>query len=181
MKPFDPDGARPGDIATDETSDGKDGAGIVRQERGVINRSAYIIKILHDPAAGPAPTPPAIARLGLERQARLHGFGPGVGAGYHMGRNVRPGIRRASWTSTSTSATPTAAGSLSVFGNQPSDVLSAETFAKVKERFIEEYGVPIYTLGQGGSGGSMQQQLIANAYPGLLDAIMPQRALRRRR
>jgi hypothetical protein len=47
--------------------------------------------------------------------------------------------------------------------------------AKVKEYFIETYGVPLYTLGQGGSGGSMQQQQIANAYPGLLDGIMPER------
>jgi hypothetical protein len=45
--------------------------------------------------------------------------------------------------------------------------------AKVKEHFIEEFGAPIYTLGQGGSGGGMQQQLISNAYPGLLDGIQP--------
>jgi hypothetical protein len=33
--------------------------------------------------------------------------------------------------------------------------------------------VPAYTIGQGGSGGSMQQHLIAQNYPGLLDGIMP--------
>ena len=26
-------------------------------EKGIINRSAYVISLLHDPAAGPLPTP----------------------------------------------------------------------------------------------------------------------------
>jgi hypothetical protein len=43
----------------------------------------------------------------------------------------------------------------------------------VKERFIEGYGVPRYTIGFGSSGGSMQQHLIAQNYPGLLDGIQP--------
>jgi hypothetical protein len=43
----------------------------------------------------------------------------------------------------------------------------------VKERFTERYGVPKHTIGHGASGGSMQQHLIAQNYPGLLDAIMP--------
>ncbi len=43
----------------------------------------------------------------------------------------------------------------------------------VKEHFIEEFGVPRYTIGSGRSGGSMQQHMIGNNYPGLLDAIVP--------
>ena len=43
----------------------------------------------------------------------------------------------------------------------------------VKEHFIESYGVPRFTIGSGGSGGSMQQHYIAQNYPGLLDAITP--------
>src|SRR5262249_54350973 len=54
-KPFDTTAKRPGDILTVKI-DGKDVAMIVRQEKGVINRSGYIINILHDPAAGPLPT-----------------------------------------------------------------------------------------------------------------------------
>ena len=52
-------------------------------------------------------------------------------------------------------------------------MLSAETMMMVKERFIEAYGVPRYTIGFGSSGGSMQQHLIAHNYPGLLDGIQP--------
>ena len=43
----------------------------------------------------------------------------------------------------------------------------------VKERFIEQYGVPRFTITSGGSGGSMQQHFIAQNYPGLIDAITP--------
>ncbi|MGI9602449.1 MAG: DUF6351 family protein, partial [Acidimicrobiales bacterium] len=53
------------------------------------------------------------------------------------------------------------------------DVLSAETASMVKEHFVETYGVPEFTIGQGGSGGAIQQYLIAQNYPGILDAINP--------
>ena len=43
----------------------------------------------------------------------------------------------------------------------------------VKEYFIKNFGVPVHTIGSGGSGGSMQQHLIAQNYPGLLDGITP--------
>ena len=46
----------------------------------------------------------------------------------------------------------------------------------IKEHFIEEFGLPRYTIGAGGSGGSMQQHLLTNNYPGLLDGVMPGRA-----
>ena len=43
----------------------------------------------------------------------------------------------------------------------------------VKERFTEAYGVPEFTIGDGGSGGAIQQLGIAQNYPGLLDAVAP--------
>lgn len=36
------------------------------------------------------------------------------------------------------------------------DVLSAGTTMMVKEHFIETYGEPRYTIGNGGSGGAMR-------------------------
>jgi hypothetical protein len=69
-----------------------------------------------------------------------------------------------------------AAGSLNVMGSNNDDVKSAETVAKVKEHFIEEFGPPRFTIGHGASGGSMQQHMIGNNYPGLLDGIMPARS-----
>ena len=67
-----------------------------------------------------------------------------------------------------------ASSSLNVLGNNCNDVLSAETLMMVKERFIEEFGVPRYTMGFGCSGGAIQQYMIAANYPGLLDGLVPQ-------
>ena len=45
-----------------------------------------------------------------------------------------------------------------------------------KEEFIERYGVPLYTVGLGGSGGAIQQYVYGQNYPGLIDAGIPQRS-----
>lgn len=42
----------------------------------------------------------------------------------------------------------------------------------VKEHFIEEYGLPTHTIGWGESAGAVQQYLIVQNYPGLLDGKM---------
>src|SRR5690606_10358293 len=46
--------------------------------------------------------------------------------------------------------------------------------ALVKDRFVTAYGVPDYTVGVGGSGGSIQQYIYAQNHPGLIDAAIPQ-------
>ena len=61
---------------------------------------------------------------------------------------------------------------LTYLENSCNDVISAETAARVKEHFVKRFGVPVHTIGWGGSGGSMQQHLIAQNYPGLLDGII---------
>src|SRR5204863_7728130 len=52
-------------------------------------------------------------------------------------------------------------------------VLQGETLMMLKEHFIEHYGVPKWTAGSGGSGGAIQQLLITEMYPGLLDGLQP--------
>jgi hypothetical protein len=66
----------------------------------------------------------------------------------------------------------TASASLNVFGNNCNDLLAAETMMMVKERFIEAYGPPRFTIGWGSSGGSYQQHQIGDNYPGLLDGLI---------
>jgi hypothetical protein len=44
----------------------------------------------------------------------------------------------------------------------------------VKEAFIKRHGVPLYTVGVGGSGGGIQQYIYGQNHPGLLDAAIPQ-------
>jgi hypothetical protein len=43
-----------------------------------------------------------------------------------------------------------------------------------KERVVEQYGPIRYTIGTGCSGGSLTQQQVANAYPGIYQGILPQ-------
>ena len=59
-----------------------------------------------------------------------------------------------------------ASSSLNVYDNNCSEVISAEVALMVKEHFIETYGAPRYTIGWGGSGGAIQQHLIAQQLPG---------------
>ena len=66
-----------------------------------------------------------------------------------------------------------ASSSLNVYGNNCNNVLAAEAMMMVKERFIEAYASPRYTIGWGCSGGSYQNHQIADNYPWLLDGIIP--------
>ena len=176
-RPFDPDGPRPTDIAMTTTTEGRTVPFIVRREMGTINRAVYSIAFLHEPGTAlPSPWENESAWNGR----LVYAYGGGVSAGYHQGRTVG-GLRsnRQNLTDGQLGEYPIAmgyvlaGGSLNVFGTHGSDVVSAETMMMVKERFIEQFGVPMYTMGSGRSGGSMQQHLIGNNYPGLLDGIVP--------
>ena len=101
----------------------------------------------------------------------IHSFGGGCGAGYQQGAS---GSGPCSTTASSRAASPSSSASLTVLGTACNDVLSAETLSRVKEHVIESLRTPpVWTLGDGGSGGSIQQHMIAQNYPGLLDGLMP--------
>ncbi|MFI8436986.1 DUF6351 family protein [Streptomyces sp. NPDC079020] len=157
---------RPADLATATTSAGNKVPYIVRVETGTINRGIYETAVLHDPLS-PAPDP-------LERgpgwNGRLvYGFGGGCNGGWYVqGRNT-VGIMNDTYLSKGYGV---ASSSLNVFGNNCNDVLAAETMSMVKERFVETYGEPAFTIGNGCSGGSYQTHQIADNYPGLLDGIL---------
>jgi hypothetical protein len=176
-KPLDPNGLRPADILMTTTTEGDTVPYIVRREMGTINRAVYSIAFLHEPGT-PLPTPWS---PGLTWNGRLvYSFGGGSQAGYHQGRTV--GGLRGNFQNLEDSQLgdfPISKGyalvgaSLNVFGTYANDVVSAETMMMVKEHFIEQFGVPAYTMGSGRSGGAMQQHMIGNNYPGLLDGIVP--------
>ncbi len=175
-KPFNPRDARPTDI--DKGALGQ--AMIIRQEVGVINRAAFVITIPHDPGAGATPTP--TDRGGSAWNGKLmYSFGPGArGDGHHQGRGFG-GLRGGQFTADSNGSMnwyidngyAIAAASLNSFGTSTDAVVSAETAYKVKEQFIKEFGPPMFTVGNGASGGSMQQNIIGNAYPGIIDGLVP--------
>lgn len=167
----DPTGARPADVASTTTSEGRTVPYIVRVESGTINRSIYRIAVLDDPQAGGAWNP-----AGWNRRM-VFTIGESTGAQYHQGVNQVTDVLR-----NTAAQLALASGHALVISTQhvnklnPNDVLSAEGLMMLKEHFIEAYGVPRWVMGYGGSGGAIQQLLIAQNYPGLLDGILPNAA-----
>jgi hypothetical protein len=171
----------PADLAMTTTAEGNVVPYIVRREMGTINRAIYVVAMLHDPST-PLSTPYYRA-LGYNGRL-VYSFGGGCQAGYHQGRivggfdqiNFLEAVGTGYQDYFLSKGYAVIGGSLNVTGNTCNDVISAETAMMIKEHFIEEFGVPRYTIGEGGSGGSMQQHLLGNNYPGLLDGIMPGRS-----
>jgi hypothetical protein len=168
FKEYTPGMARPDDMAQTTTIDGKTVDFIVRWERGTINRFIYSIAML-------APFDEDASTLNRDawNGRVIYRFDGGVGIGrtqggvstsamlYDVGLARGYAILHSSGTRTST---------------HYNLVLGGETALMVKERFIELYDVPLYTVGVGGSGGAIQQYIYAQNHPGLIDAAIPQYA-----
>lgn len=161
-------GPAPADVAQTTTVDGQTVPYIVRRELGVINRAVYDIRMLHQPGQ-PLPTPWTGPTPGWNGRLVYH-FAGGWGASYRQGivkargsAFTGPLLARGYAVATS---------SLNAFGNESNDKIGAETLSMVKEHFSKAFGLPVHTIGSGGSGGSMEQHLIAQNYPGLLDGIV---------
>ncbi len=167
----DPTGPRPADLAETTTSEGRRVPFIVRVESRTINRSIVRIAVLDNPRAG------AGWDGGSWNRRVVFTFGESTGAQYHQGVNQVTDVLR-----NTAAALGLASGHLLVISTQhvnrlnPNDVLQAEGLMMIKEHLIEQYGVPRWVMGYGGSGGAIEQFLIAQNYPGLLDGILPNAA-----
>lgn len=155
--------------AAETTRDGRRVPYVVRVESGVINRAVYRIAILDDPRTAPTPWKPGPAWNGR----LVYSFGGGCGAAYNQGRNTPETVLNDLFLSRGFANVTSTANVLGQFCN---DALSGETAMMIKEYFTERYGLPVWTVGSGGSGGAMQQHLIAQNFPGVLDGLMPTRA-----
>ena len=139
---------------------------IVRVETGVVNRAIYEIAMLHDPST-PEPTPWQTSSGWNGKLVYTHGGGCRSGwyqQGTNTGGVLRHGLLEQGYAVTSST--------LNVFGQNCNDLLASETHIMVKERFIEHYGEPIYTVATGVSGGSYQSHQTADNYPGVFDGII---------
>jgi hypothetical protein len=168
FKPYHPSDPLPPDVASTVTSEGRTVNYIVRRELGTINRAVFDIEFLQQPDE-PLPTPFEPSTPGWNGRL-VYVFGGGCGSGYHQGILDNPGEAQEPLLAQGYAV---ARSTLNVFQTTCNDRVSAETMSMVKEHFIKQYGVPIHTIGWGGSGGAMQMHLIAQNYPGLLDGIMP--------
>ncbi|MFN8152078.1 MAG: DUF6351 family protein [Solirubrobacterales bacterium] len=153
--------AMPADGVQTTTRDGRTVDYVVRIETGVIDRSVYRWATL-------APGGDVAAAW---NQRLVYKFGGGCGAGYQQGvANLGQVLDDAELSQ----GYAILSGSLNVFNTACNDVLSAEAASMLKEHFIESVGAaPVWTIGEGSSGGSVQAQLIAQNYPGLLDGLLP--------
>lgn len=158
--------ARPADLVETTTSEGKTVPYIVRVESGTINRAIYRIAILDDPSHESSPWTPS---AGWNHRL-YYSFGGGCGAQYNQGTIAPTAVLSDGPLSRGYAHITSTENVLQQFCN---DALSGEAVMMIKEHFIKTYGVPEWTVGFGGSGGSIQQLLIGQNYPGLLDGLMP--------
>jgi hypothetical protein len=169
FKPLaDPSGPRPSDLVTTTTNDGHTAPYIVRVDSGTINRSIYRIAILDDPrpTEGNGEWKPG---PGWNRKLAV-GFGGGAGTQYNQGVNQATGALNDVYLSRGFAFMISTELVNQQHGNA---VLQGEALMMLKEYFIERVGAPKWTVGHGGSGGAIQQLVITQIYPGLLDGLQP--------
>lgn len=158
------DGSRPADIASTTLADGRVVDFVVRQERGTINRFLYSFAML-----APRGENPAAPDLGLWNGRLQYWFQGGVAIGHSQG-TLHGGAMNADILRSGTAIVHSSGNNTGTHYNLQ---LAAETALMTKERFIERYGRPLYTYGLGGSGGAIQQYILQQNQPGILDAALP--------
>ena len=161
---YDP-AAPPSDVDTTTTDQGKAVPFIVRTETGVIDRGIYRIAALYDPAAPDySPWTPRDNYNGKVLMTFGGDCNPKHGQGQPISVQDVAALSRGFAVMTS---------NLNILGHNCNDVVSAESMMMLKEHFIETYGEIRYVIGNGASGGSIQQHWMVSNYPGLVDGIQP--------
>jgi hypothetical protein len=158
-------GDMPADLATTTTTAGLTVPYIVRVERGTMNRGIYDIAVLFDPAKRWTALAPQLQWNGKV----VYSFGASTGQPRLQFRSEQ------NWADDAALSR-----GFMVVDNSLTDslynsnrVLVAETVMMMKEHIVDTYGEITYTMGNGCSGGSIQQNTVASIFPGLLDGIQP--------
>jgi hypothetical protein len=160
-------GNPPTTVATVTTDQGKTVRNIIRRESGSVNRGLYAFAVLHDPAISldVEPWDPQVWN------GKLHyPFGASCNTNQTQGSDKTGVVTQAvvlerGWAVATTS--------LNELGHHCNPIVSAETAMMAKEIVIEALGQPRFTTGQGASGGSIGQLVVSNAYPGLVNGLLP--------
>jgi hypothetical protein len=135
----------------------------VRLEIGTINRHIYIIALLRGP--NDAPNTPDLTYWNRKLLYQLRG---GVGIGRRQGR-IDPSYIPSRGTVELQQGYAIAHSTANQTATSYDIELAEDTMARVKRQFIARYAEPLYTIGIGKSGGAIQQYLIGQNRPGLLD------------
>lgn len=165
FKPYTPGQAPPSDLAQTTTDQGVTVPYIVRVERGTINRGIYDIAVLFDASTAWTPWAPQRGWNGK----LVYTFGASTGQPRRQFRSEQ------NWADGNALSRGfmVADNSMTDSLYDSNRVYQTETLMMMKEHIIETYGEIRYTIGNGCSGGSIQQLTAASIYPGLLDGIQP--------
>ena len=152
---------------------------IIRTETGYQDRDQYKVAVLYQPGKPwePwAPQPQFIHKLLITH---------GASCGIEHESGTAPSVTSDEVGVPGTTATdsPTVAlglgfavmsTALDNAGHNCNIATEAESLIIAKEHLIDNYGTLRFTIGTGCSGGSLVQQQVANAYPGIYQGILPQ-------
>jgi hypothetical protein len=144
---------------------------IVRVERGTMNRGIYELIVLFDPKADDptAGWKPFAPQAGWNRKV-VYSFGASSGQPRRQFRseqhwnNEDQALKRGFLV---------ALNSMTDSLYNSNRTLVAETVMMMKEKINDSFGEINYMVGDGCSGGSINQLTVASIYPGLLDGIQP--------
>ncbi|TXH05990.1 MAG: carboxypeptidase regulatory-like domain-containing protein [Nevskiaceae bacterium] len=182
LQPYDPANP-PTDVASTTTDNGTTVPFIVRIETGYQDRDQYKIAALFQPGkpwTAVAPQPQFNHKLLI-----THGVSCGVDHNTGNAPSVTSfnpaDVTGAGLPAVGADSVQYALGqgfiimstALDYSGHNCNLPLQAESLMMAKEHLIEQYGTLRYTIGTGCSGGSLAQQWIANAYPGIYQGILP--------
>ena len=152
-------------IASTTTDNGTTVPYIIRIERGYEDRDQYQIAVLFQPGKpweAWAPQPQFDHKLLITH---------GASCGIEHASGSAPSVLDETALPKGFAVMPTA---LDNAGHNCNIVTAAESLVMAKEHLIDHYGTLRYTIGTGCSGGSLVQQQVANAYPGIYQGILPQ-------
>lgn len=166
----------PGDVASTTTLDGRTVPFVVRVETGTVDRGIYQNAVLHDPTKEPPPTPLTPPRAWNKRLIAVEGFGcPG---GWYIQGAAQGNISSAGFDFTLLNVKrlgegyATFANTLQHASNNCNAVLASEAAMMSKEAVIKTFGVPVFTVSAGCSGGSYGSAQPADRIPGLFDGVL---------
>ncbi|MGH9094356.1 MAG: DUF6351 family protein [Acidimicrobiales bacterium] len=166
FQPYNPAGPPPAQtIASTTTTDGVTVPFIVRQENGYIDRDQYAIATLFQPGQPWAPWAPQ--KQANQRLVITHG----ASCDTTYGSGTAPSVLDPQMLG---GGFVVMSNALDNAGHNCNLATQAESLVMTKEYLIDHYGPIRWTIGSGCSGGSLVQQQVANAYPGIYQGITPQ-------
>jgi hypothetical protein len=179
MLPYEP-GKPPPDVASTTTDNGQTVPFIIRIETGYQDRDQYQIAVLFQPGK---PWEPWAPQPQFDHKLLItHGASCGIEHKSGTAPSVTSDTVGVPGVEAQTDSPTTALGlgfavmstALDNAGHNCNLATQAESLIMAKEHLIDHYGTLRYAIGTGCSGGSLVQQQVANAYPGIYQGILPQ-------